>query len=49
MQALRRALHDSAWQQAVAALPGYALARPGEVLSLTRALPWWHFRKPKDV
>lgn len=45
--ALRRALKDPHWQQAVAALPGYALAQPGEVLSLTRALPWWNFRKKK--
>lgn len=44
VQALRRALSQSAWQQAVAALPGYELAQPGQVLSLTKALPWWHFR-----
>ena len=49
VQALRRALHDPAWHEAVAALPGYALAQPGEVLSLTRALPWWTFRKPKPA
>jgi putative molybdopterin biosynthesis protein len=47
VQALRRALQDPAWQQAVSALPGYALAQPGEVLSLVRALPWWRFRKMK--
>ncbi len=45
--ALRRALRHAAWQQAVAALPGYAVLQPGDVLSLTRALPWWNFRKPK--
>lgn len=45
--ALRRALAQPAWQQAVAALPGYALAQPGHVLSLTKALPWWHFRSDK--
>jgi putative molybdopterin biosynthesis protein len=45
--ALRRALRDPAWQQAVAALPGYVVSQPGDVLSLTRALPWWNFRKPK--
>lgn len=49
VQALRRALNGAPWQQAVAALPGYALARPGEVLSLTRALPWWNFRRPKPA
>jgi putative molybdopterin biosynthesis protein len=47
VQALRRALHDPAWQQAVGALPGYSLVHPGDVLSLTRALPWWTFRKRK--
>ena len=31
----------------LAALPGYSAARSGEVLSLTQALPWWHFRQPK--
>ncbi|MDE1950767.1 MAG: substrate-binding domain-containing protein, partial [Burkholderiales bacterium] len=45
--ALRRALQDPAWQQAVAALPGYRVTQPGKVLSLTRALPWWNFRKSK--
>jgi hypothetical protein len=24
-------------------LPGHGAQRPGEVLSLTRALPWWRF------
>jgi len=47
VQALRRALQDPAWQQAVVALPGYAVMQPGAVLSLTRALPWWNFRKAK--
>ena len=28
----------------VAGLAGYSAAHSGEVLSLTRALPWWHFR-----
>jgi putative molybdopterin biosynthesis protein len=49
VQALRRALGQPAWQQAVAALPGYAPAKPGQVLSLTKALPWWHFRNPKPL
>lgn len=47
VQALRRTLEHAQWQQAVAALPGYELMQPGRVLSLTTALPWWHFRKPK--
>jgi putative molybdopterin biosynthesis protein len=49
VQALRRTLEHKQWQQAVAALPGYALMEPGRVLSLTTALPWWHFRKPKGT
>jgi putative molybdopterin biosynthesis protein len=44
---LREALGDPAWQKAVASLPGYVVVRGGEVLSMTRALPWWHFRTAK--
>ena len=36
------------WRQALQELDGYACSpRAGEVLSLTRALPWWTFRSPK--
>ncbi len=44
---LRDVLRDRVWQQSVAALPGYEVTQAGEVLSLTRALPWWRFRQPK--
>jgi putative molybdopterin biosynthesis protein len=44
---LRELLQGMAWRNAVAALPGYAPSSSGEVLSLTRALPWWHFRAPR--
>jgi putative molybdopterin biosynthesis protein len=44
---LRAALESEAWVQALSGLPGYAPSRSGEVLSLTQALPWWHFRLPK--
>ncbi len=47
VQALRRALDHESWRQAVAALPGYEVAQPGEVLSLTKALPWWNFRSSR--
>lgn len=47
--ALRAALREPAWQRAVQALPGYAPMQAGEVLSLTRALPWWRFRSPKPA
>jgi putative molybdopterin biosynthesis protein len=39
--ALRGVLQSAAWQQALAALPGYAPWRSGEVLSLKAQLPWW--------
>jgi putative molybdopterin biosynthesis protein len=44
---LRAALDNPVWPQVLAALPGYEPARSGEVLSLTQALPWWHFRVAK--
>lgn len=45
---LRQALVDRRFAQTLADLPGYALSdSPGEVLSLTRALPWWRFRRAK--
>jgi putative molybdopterin biosynthesis protein len=44
---LRAALEGEAWVQALSGLPGYEAARSGEVLSLTQALPWWHFRVAK--
>lgn len=46
---LRAALESPAWTQALAGLPGYAPSHGGEVLSLTQALPWWHFRLPKKA
>lgn len=44
---LRAAIADARWHDALAELPGYTPAHSGEVLSLTRALPWWNFRQPK--
>jgi hypothetical protein len=41
MLALRRVLGTVEWQQALAALPGYAPWKSGEVLSLKAQLPWW--------
>jgi putative molybdopterin biosynthesis protein len=46
---LRHALADPGWPQALAGLPGYLPQRCGEVLALTQALPWWHFRVPKGT
>jgi len=45
--ALRRVLQQPRWAALLATMPGYAASRAGEVLSLTRALPWWRFRRPK--
>ena len=44
---LRDTLASPAWQAELAQLPGYAPWHSGEVLSLTQALPWWHFRVTK--
>jgi putative molybdopterin biosynthesis protein len=35
------------WQGVIGDLPGYDTAFAGEVVSLTRALPWYSFRTPK--
>lgn len=46
--ALRAALSSPDWHAAVQSQAGYVpVPGAGEVLSLTRALPWWRFRKPR--
>lgn len=47
LRALRERLASPVWAEALARLPGYGAARAGRVLSLTRALPWWQYPKPK--
>lgn len=48
VQRLRALLAGPAWRDALATLPGCAAhGRAGEVLALTRALPWWHYRSPR--
>ena len=44
LRQLRAVLQGPAWLSAVAAMPGYATPHSGEVLALTRALPWWRLR-----
>ena len=44
---LREVLASAMWQQALLTLPGYGADRAGQVLSLTKALPWWTFRVRK--
>jgi putative molybdopterin biosynthesis protein len=47
---LRSVLSGARWASALAALVGYANApAAGEVLALTRALPWWRFRQGKGA
>jgi len=46
-QALLQVLRSEAWQQQMAALPGYETADCGEVLSLRARLPWWTFAARK--
>jgi len=36
-----RALRSPSWQAQAAQIPGYDLAGAGEVVSLTRVLPWY--------
>jgi putative molybdopterin biosynthesis protein len=45
---LRGLLASAAWADAVRSLAGCApAADAGQVLALTRALPWWHYRRPR--
>ena len=48
VRALREVLASPAWRQTTSGRAGYAPAsNAGQVLSLTRALPWWRFRTPR--
>ena len=44
---LRHLLAQPSWSQALQGLPGCAAERPGEVLSLVQALPWWQFKRQR--
>jgi molybdate transport repressor ModE-like protein len=48
LRALRGLLADAAWRETLKALPGYAAGDAGQVLPLTRVLPWWNYRNPKQ-
>jgi putative molybdopterin biosynthesis protein len=47
VRTLLELLQSAEWQEQLNALPGYAAEHSGEVMSLRRVLPWWHYRKPK--
>lgn len=40
-RALLALLRTAAWQQRLATVPGHAPMQSGEVLSMSRVLPWW--------
>jgi putative molybdopterin biosynthesis protein len=42
-RALLAVLRNAEWQQRLAQLPGYVPMQCGEVLSMSRVLPWWRF------
>ncbi len=46
-QALRQLLRSADWQQQLSAMAGYSPSHSGEVLALSRLLPWWKFTKRK--
>ena len=45
---LRQLLAQPSWAQDLQSLPGCAAERPGEVLSLVQALPWWQFKRQRE-
>ena len=47
VRALRDVLASGGWQEQLESLPGYAPLHPGEVLSLSRQLPWWRYARAK--
>ena len=47
VQRLTAILQSPQWLAVVQGLAGYAAADPGKIVSLTRALPWYKYRKPK--
>ncbi len=47
---LRELLASAAWAEAAGSLPGCsAAADAGQVLALTQALPWWHYRTARST
>jgi len=46
-QALLVLLRSLDWQVCLSSLPGYTPADSGTVLSMSKVLPWWHFRRNK--
>jgi len=49
VQALLAVMKTAEWQQRLARMPGYTPSRSGEVLSMSKELPWWRFKSQKKV
>ncbi len=47
--ALRQVLAGADWQRLLHTLPGYRSAYAGEVRSMARVLPWWHYARAKPA
>lgn len=48
VQALCTVLQSAGWQQELRQLPGYSAGnQPGQVLAMSRLLPWWNYRGAK--
>jgi putative molybdopterin biosynthesis protein len=48
VRALRDVLASGRWQQELASLAGYEPLQSGQVLSLSRQLPWWRYARKKQ-
>ena len=48
IKALLDLLRSRSWQDTLAGLPGYTPENSGEVLAMSRVLPWWHYRTDKS-
>ncbi len=48
-QTLLTVLASDAWQQKLRTLPGYSPDASGEILSMSKVLPWWRFRQRKHA
>src|SRR5690606_16996418 len=49
VQALLAVMKTAEWQHRLARMPGYTPSRSGEVLSMSKELPWWRFKSQKKV
>ena len=47
IQALLKLLGSADWQSTLSRLPGYTPDHCGEVLAMSRVLPWWRYRTQK--